>query len=267
MKKTKTLIWIISILTNVCFSNFLHSQQSKIEKIEALIEILNTEERINNLLSNVIDEQLASETQTDSAFWISYRDKFITNFADSILPATISIYDKYLTEEEIDFLYKIYSSEIGKSALIKMDSLIQELMVIGMNYAGSIVAQVSNELEEKEKNELMSRMDFEYTDCNNFKTGRFKQIINDSIIYYYDREENYQIETFGEGKSKYKIDWINNCKYELTLTESNNPYAKEYIGLKMIVNIYESTDTTYKFYYKYRNQDDIYEGELIQVEK
>jgi hypothetical protein len=230
------------------------------------MELFNTEQRMTMIMDNLINEQLKEANHSDSVFLLSYKDKFLLSFRDSIQPKIINVYDKYLSDQEIKYLYNAYSSDIGKEAFNKVDKMWQELMIIGMQYGGEIVDQVSAELQENEDAEVDYKMNNEFSGCQDFKTGKFKQVINDSVTYFYQRNDTTQIETYGEGKSIFKINWLNDCRYILTLIETNNPYAQDYIGFKMTVNIYDTKNDSCKFMYHYDNDENIYEGELIKIE-
>lgn len=240
-------------------------QDSKADKIEALIELLSTEERMNNIIDNLINESLKNADAFDSAFWKEYKVRAIKGINDTLKPQIISVYDKYFTDEEINYMYEFYSSEIGQQTLIKYNQLMQELLLMGMNFGETISKEIFLDLEEKEKQETDYRINNEFTGCERFKTGKFKLAINDSTVVFYERDKNRQIETYGQGRSVSEIKWLNECRYSLTLIETNNPYDQEHIGRELIVNIYETTEDSYKFYFKLGNSEDIYEGEMTMI--
>ena len=241
-------------------------QDSKTDKIEALIELMSTEQRMNNMINNLINESLKTADSYDSVFWNEYKVRAMNSINDTLKPQIISIYDKYFSNEEIDYMYEFYSSDIGKQTLFKYVKLLQELMLIGLNCGEKISEQIIQNLQEKEDQEIDFKMNNVFEGCSRFKTGKFEQAINDTIILHYERDEDRQIETYGQGRAMYDIKWLNECRYTLTLVETNNPYDQDFIGATTIVNIYESNVNTYKFYYKLENTEEIYEGEMTKIE-
>ena len=237
------------------------NKTSKEEKINKLIEVLNTEKRISDGITKMVDSQIG-----DSTFWNNYKKKFLLGFKDSITPKIVNVYDKYFTEDEINQMYNFYSTEKGKDILAKMDSLLIELMTIGGNYGQNIATQIAKEENERIQKENNYKVDNEFSGCQKFKTGKFKDVVNDSIIYYYERNLETQIETYGKGKNIYKINWINECKYEVILIETNNPFSSNRIGSKMTFNIYESNEYSYKYAYRSPIDSKVYTGELIKIE-
>ena len=241
-------------------------QESKTEKIEALIDLMSTEERMSTIINNLVNESLKSADSFDSVFWNEYRSRIENGIIDSLKPQIISIYDTYFTEEEIDYMYEFYSSDLGKTTLAKYDKVQQELMLIGMSFGQKVTARILDEFQAKEDQEIDFKMNNIFSGCSKFKTGKFKQVIRDTLVFYYERDEKQQIETFGKGRAVYDIKWLNDCRYTLTLVETNSPYDQNFIGLTTIVNIYESDEDSYKFYFKVENTEDIYKGEMIKTE-
>ena len=87
-------------------------------------------------------------------------------------------------------------------------------------------------------------------DCAYFKTGQFR-IVDEAMGYeaMIERDENYQTEyTKGTGNiAKYKIDWKDDCNFELELVETNDKQAQDFIGTKFAIQITDIKELTYSF--------------------
>lgn len=89
-------------------------------------------------------------------------------------------------------------------------------------------------------------------EIENFKTGKFKYLTNDSdTSAYFIRDDKFQIEYFDNSKfqAKFKIKWKNNFQYELSFVETNDPnlsFLKK--GDKLDVKILKSDTDTYLYY-------------------
>jgi hypothetical protein len=73
--------------------------------------------------------------------------------------------------------------------------------------------------------------------CKNFKSGNFKY---DNLVYsntIIERTENFQIEKSKDGILKFKIDWIEPYKYNLTFLEVKNNESEYLIGETIQVEI------------------------------
>jgi len=87
-------------------------------------------------------------------------------------------------------------------------------------------------------------------DCDYFRTGQFRMV--DEAMGYeamIERDENYQTEyTKGTGNiAKYKIEWKNDCNFELELIETNSKQAQDFIGTKFAIKITDIEALTYSF--------------------
>jgi len=259
------MIKTILLLTLLLVPLGMMGQPDKEIQIKKLIDLTLSDNKLKSLLDNIISTQVSYSSKDDAAFWESYKQKFYNSFKDSLKPKLVSTFEKYFTYDEIKALCDFYSSDIGQRALRKMDIATQELFKIGNTYGSSIVKQVLDERQKQYKKDQAFKMDNTFQGCHKFKVGKFRQIVNDTIVYYYERTENTQIETFGKGKSTYSVKWLNDCRYEITLIETNNPYYSDFIGTKYMINIYEFNDNSYKFVCHVQNNSTIYEGEMIKI--
>jgi hypothetical protein len=256
---------IILVFLVVSFFQGAKSQTEKIEKIKTLIEILNPEERMIKNLNEIIGSQIEYST-IDSMFWDEYKTRFYSLIKDSINPLLISIYDKYYTAEEITAMYTFYSTDIGKKTLVKSDSLLKDFLVIGAKYGQRVVDQIFLERTKEIEKDLKYKMNYVHSGCDKFRAGRFKCVINDSTVIYYDRTLEKQTESLGNGTADYKINWLSDCRYELVLEKIDNSFVNANVGLKVIVNIYEINGNTYKFAVQQIGNNNISLGELIKME-
>lgn len=85
---------------------------------------------------------------------------------------------------------------------------------------------------------LFSCFDKPETKPNNFKTGKFKTILEDSdVISFAERNDSIQIETYDNKKDTFHIEWVNNFEYILlkknpkTLLDST-PFHVKITGIK-----------------------------------
>ena len=259
----KHLLFLILIPTIISTA---YCQSEKTDKIQSLLNVLESDNRIGKMLNELINSQIEAAEFSDSVFWEKYKSKMYPILQDSIKPEIISIYDKYFSEQEIDVMYDFYSSDLGKQTLTKMDKISQEIMAVTLYRVRTMIDEILEEEAGRLENEIDYKTNNEFTGCDKFRIGKFQYISSDSLVYYYDRTETQQIETFGEGRTVFNISWLNDCKYELVIESTNNPYMSEQIGMKMIVNIFEVSGDSYKYVLQVENSSKIFEGELTKIE-
>ncbi|NND63663.1 MAG: hypothetical protein HKN48_10795 [Flavobacteriaceae bacterium] len=106
-------------------------------------------------------------------------------------------------------------------------------------------------------------------DCDYFKTGQFR--ISDKEIGYegmIERDDNFQTEyTKGTGFiSKYKVNWIDDCNYELLLVESNNPASKGSEDTSYLVSILEIKGLDVIIEIAIPGNDNLYQFTMTKIE-
>lgn len=87
-------------------------------------------------------------------------------------------------------------------------------------------------------------------DCAYFKTGQFRLAVPamgyESMI---ERDDTTQTEYNKETGdiTKYKVEWIDDCSYEIELIETTNKEAQDFLGTKFGILITEIEALTYTF--------------------
>jgi hypothetical protein len=87
-------------------------------------------------------------------------------------------------------------------------------------------------------------------ECSNYHFGKFKFIETKSNTNIrIERIGDKQIETdLTNGKtSSFKVNWINDCEYELTITEGSSEYVNFYRNKILIIRIIEKYIDGYRF--------------------
>lgn len=106
-------------------------------------------------------------------------------------------------------------------------------------------------------------------DCANIKTGKFK--LTDStadIEYIIERNDSTQTEknTKTEDKSTYKIEWLSDCEYTLTLLEGRADLKEIFGNRKMLVEITAVTKHHYSFNSRIEGIDTIVSHTIKRLE-
>lgn len=106
------------------------------------------------------------------------------------------------------------------------------------------------------------------TDCGDFKTGIFslknEELGTDHLI---ERTETTQTETdLKTGtKSKFRVTWINDCEYELTLIEGREEAMEFFKDKTLTVQITKTTDDGYSFDSFIRGTDQVVSHKVTRV--
>jgi hypothetical protein len=88
----------------------------------------------------------------------------------------------------------------------------------------------------------------EKTNCENFKSGKFVQNLEELGMKVYSErtEDGIQRDSAALGISKYKLTWTSECDLEAELLETNIEVSKKHVGRKYYVSILKKlSDTSY----------------------
>lgn len=114
------------------------------------------------------------------------------------------------------------------------------------------------------------KMNSEPSDCDKVKNGKFKiPVQGTDFVSFIERKDSIQVETLnGEMACKFKIKWLTTCKYEMTVMMCKDESMNEMFGdMILINNIYEVTDTGYKFITQMNDEPVLVEGEAFTEKK
>ena len=237
------------------------------ERIIQLLDSSGAKENYTVVINQMLDLQkdLYNDILSDE-FCEQFREEMLEKGYDEITKMVIPIYKKHFTLEEINGLIEFNESELGKSLTKKMPLIMAESMQAGAEWGASLGEEIAKSIIDSDD----YKMNIESADCEKVKSGKFKiPIQGTDVISYIERKDRVQIESLnGEVGCKFKIKWVNKCKYEMTVItckdESMNAMFK---GTILTNNIYEVTDTGYKFISKLSGEDMMYKGEAFTIKK
>lgn len=253
MKKT---ILLIALALSPLFTM---AQDDVIEqKIETLLTITNSRETFNNVIASMVESQKG--VLADNQFLDKFKQEMYTNGYDTIHKIVLDIYKNNLSEKEIDDFIEFYQSESGQSYIEKMPSILTEAMTASENWGMALAEELTGKVEDfNEKNFNLVLEE----DLSRFRTGEYKGYNNIYADISITRGEEFQIENNGVNTYKASVTWLSNNRYKLIALDF---YEKEIPESTLIVNIYETTENSYKFVSKLEKYEVYLDGEVTKVE-
>ncbi len=88
----------------------------------------------------------------------------------------------------------------------------------------------------------------------------------DSTVMIVVRDDTFQYEYYNGITSKYKVTWLDECRYSLKLIKTDSDMMEGIKGHILITNIYETGIDFYKFISTIENQNFKLDGILYKVE-
>ena len=254
----KILILILSFYTVISFSQNLDFE----DNIRKMLEIQGIEKNWETVINQMTQMQKESNTDIDSEFWTKVQNEILEDSYSKLYDLVVPIYKKYLTENEVKSIIEFYESEAGKSLISKTPMILQESIKAGGKLGEEIATQVTQEIE-KEKTTNYETIN---SGCESFKEGKFKFQMPDSSFMIIERDDKFQYEYYNGTTTKYKIKWLNECRYSLTMVKTNNEMMEGAKGQILIINIYETGVDFYKFISTIEEQNFKLDGIIYKTE-
>ena len=252
---------IQSILITLLFVPIL-SAQSPIEyeaKVRKMLELTGAVENFNITVTNMLEVQKETHMGALGKEFFNQMEAEMKEVGiEKLVPMLVPIYEKYLTEEDLDGIILFYESEVGRKLIQKTPSILQDAIDVGEEWGEKIAKEIINRIENSNQVKFEKEI---ATDCSNFKQGVF-EYFDGELKYQIERTGNFQIEKYGGKSYKMEIEWISNNRYVLRKhkpSENSDSYGD------LVINIYEVEGDTCKWIGKYEKIDYFLEGILRKV--
>jgi hypothetical protein len=141
MRTTLTVALII-----FCCCNAFSQSPEKAEKIKKYLDAAGTTKVFNTMMDNLIETYKKSYNTVDTTFWNEFRKDLTAN---GLIQLMIPVYDKYLTDKDLDALITFYTSPAGKKLAEVQPLMVRESMEAGAEWGKSVGLKVMERLKEK----------------------------------------------------------------------------------------------------------------------
>lgn len=247
--------------------NFSFGQDEYREKLVEYFELAGAKEQFALVVTQMIDMEKKNYTGIiDNAFWDGFEAKVLEKGFSDLYDLLLPIYKKHFTIEDLDGFITFYKSDIGRRLIEKTPALMQESMQAGAQWGTELAQIVLEEMENVEE----ENFEKEVEGCEKFKTGKF-QYFDDVTYTQVDvvRTETEQIEIVNGVEIKYQINWLSNCKYELTGILSVQPPGADTAtayDTKMTSNIYQISGDECYIITKEDEYGEFFKSKLTKIE-
>lgn len=253
----KPILVLLALLVTPCLSA---QELSFEEKIEKLIELSGAKQNFDVGVTNAIRLQRENNQGIlNEEFFNTLEAEMLKRGEETLIPLLIPIYKKHLTEEEVDGLIKFFESDIGKSMVQKTPLIMADAMQVGAEWGRELGIEIVNKINNSDESKFAVILK---QCCEDFKNGTFTSPISDEVAIKIERKDGYQTEIFNDKKIKYKIQWISDNRYTLTMLNEDGELIA---GSEVTVNIYEVDEGSYKYIAKSKNGSRFSEGEISKV--
>ena len=114
--------------------------------IRKYLDAAGTTKIFNTMMDNLIETYKKSYSSVDTTFWNEFRKELT---ADGLIQLMLPVYDKYLTDKDLDALITFYTSPAGKKLAEVQPLMVRESMEAGAAWGKSVGLKVMERLKEK----------------------------------------------------------------------------------------------------------------------
>lgn len=158
--KTRVLNVLLAALMVVVFSKAVFAQgaatpaaapvstgdPAKLADIRKLIAITGGENLGKQMMEQMIDNFKQANTDIPAEFWTEFLNESDMN---SLTEATIPVYDKYLSQDEVKEIIKFYETPTGKKLISVLPQIMQETYAAGIEWGNNVGQKVVDKLKAK----------------------------------------------------------------------------------------------------------------------
>ena len=138
-------ILIIAFVTIMLFGN-ARGQNASSESVRNLLHMINANDVGQQMLEQILPSLKAMLPEATERFWKEFQDGIDT---DQLLNQLIPIYQKYLSEKDVNDIINFYLTSAGKALLEHQPSIMKESMGISQQWGENISRAIILKYEEK----------------------------------------------------------------------------------------------------------------------
>ena len=141
----KTLAALV-LLSSVAFADAKHPASSKEAAIRKYLQVTGAGALGAQVMNQMIDLFKQNVPNAPASLWTELAKEINP---DELVERVIPVYDKQLTEAELNDLIRFYETPTGKKLVKVMPAITQESMQIGKAWGGEISQKVMQKLQQK----------------------------------------------------------------------------------------------------------------------
>lgn len=251
-----------TFLALLLFSVFGYSQDDGYDiKVRKMLEVSGASSNFKDIVFSLVENQSELLSTEDQEYYELFKSEILEIGEDKLLSKYSPIYRKYLSEKELDAIIEFYQTDAGKKLISSMPKIIEDAVYMGEEWAEEIRFEVEKRMQEIKVERFNTILE---EDCSYFKEGTFSEMRSDTLNdnnFKYERKGGIQVEEVDGEKTSFRVTWLSECRYSLELLDEHGEVTKD---PKLIINIFEVKENSYKYIGKMDGVEFYMDGQLIK---
>lgn len=145
MKKT-LLVLLVTLMTTLA----IHAQsKTYAATLKKYMEASGTMGAFKIAITGMMGNFKSMNSSVPDEVWKEFENEFLNTSVDDLVTQFAPVYEKHLTEGDLNELIKFYNTPVGKKLAEKTPALTQESMAAGQVWGQSVAQKVMMKLKEK----------------------------------------------------------------------------------------------------------------------
>ncbi len=151
-KKIKTMKNLLACLTLVLLFSTVTFAQSDVEyerTLKTMFKVSGSEEAYKTVILQMTDMFKKQKTTVPSEVWDDMEKELLKISINDLVEMLLPIYQKHMTQSDIEELIAFYNTPIGKKFAKKSPLIMQESMQVGQKWGMKIGEMMNKKIKEK----------------------------------------------------------------------------------------------------------------------
>jgi uncharacterized protein len=137
-------VCVILLGLSITFSSV--AEQAKKESVDKLMQLTGAGDLGMQMMNQMLPAMQQMLPDAPAAFWETFKQELDAN---ELMQAIIPVYQKHLTEEDIQAILVFYNTPAGKKLISAQPSIMQESMMIGQQWGQKVFMRAKQKFDAK----------------------------------------------------------------------------------------------------------------------
>ena len=145
----KKLSAILFLTLATCTWTSAQSADPYVQTLSRMFEVSGTENVYKSVITQVFGMFKQQYSQVDPTIWEELEAEFMQTSMDEIVEMLVPVYEKHLSQDDLQTVIDFYMTDIGKKFAEKTPLITQESMQIGQAWGQKIGEEFAKKMEER----------------------------------------------------------------------------------------------------------------------
>ncbi len=145
----KKLILATALLVSALSTTTAQADSTYLQSLVSMFEASGTEQTYQTVISQMVTIYKDAFPQVDTHFWDEMEKEMLKTSIQNLAEMLVPVYEKYLTQDDLEEVIKFYQSPVGKKLAGSTPSITRESMQIGQEWGRQIGEKIEQRLKEE----------------------------------------------------------------------------------------------------------------------